>query len=564
MTTIDDIKARIDLGDYVGQFVPLKKSGKYLKACCPFHAEKTPSFMLDPVRQSWRCFGACAEGGDLFSFAMKRHGWSFSEALVELAKLAGVELKPRSADQIRRDEHLDRLRGLLAAAAESYHKCLLEYEGADHARRYAEQRGLNSDTLAAWDIGYAPTANAMIRHLTGIGYSEDDVYQSGIANRNERGQLYDAMRDRLIFPIRDERGRAVAFAGRALHNDVKPKYLNTRETPLFSKSRTLFGYEREALRESETAVVVEGYMDVITAHQAGYRNVVAQMGTALTAAHVKLLTPAKRIVLALDGDAAGQQATRHALEQAIRSSRDVRILALPEGQDPDDVIRQTPERWSGLVERAVPVADYVIALETAGIDPDGGLPERRDLAKRILPLLLATQESLYQQDNLRKLADRLHLPEGELMLLAQIDNPPVLVAPPKPPTRAPVEASCIAAILQTPGWYWELVGMMGKLKLEPLSPDDFTDYRPIFEQFLASLDQEALTSAEFVEDAVGELPDTPEQMSYRDFVQQAFRLRVRRLAAEIDQMLAQQIDSARIRPRLREKALLQTRLLEQH
>src|SRR5690606_19647954 len=435
MSVVDEIKSRLDIVDYIQRTVPLKKAGRYYKACCPFHNERTPSFVVNQDTQSWRCFGACAEGGDIFSFAMKQNGWSFSEALNELAKVAGVEVAPQSPEQRIQTETVDRLRGLLKTIADYYHDRLFDANdpAAVAALAYArEKRGLSVETLKKFGIGFAPPGwqNAL-EYLTQLGYSEDDVIDAGVATRNDAGRVYDRFRHRLIVPIRDERGRVIGFGARALAPDDQPKYLNSPQTAVFDKSRVLFALDLagRSIRDSETAVIVEGYLDAIQAHQAGFTNVVAQMGTALTEAQLKRLAPrwARKIVLALDADAAGQNATIRGLEVARealqadyggRLSVDIRILVIPDAKDPDDLIREAAEGWAALVDEALPVADYAIGVEAGNLPPNASLQEREAVARRLLPILIASENDLYRKDNLQKLALRLRIGERDLLAWA--------------------------------------------------------------------------------------------------------------------------------------------------
>ncbi len=432
----EEIKARLDIVDYVQRYVPLKKAGRYYKACCPFHSEKTPSFVVNPDTQSWRCFGACAEGGDVFSFAMKQNGWTFSEALQELGNLAGVEVQRQTPQQQAHNEEVDQLRGLLQTAADVYHEHLVEAETGDAAatlRYVQDKRGLTMDTIRQFGLGYAPPGwQNMLDYLTQLGYSADQVIEVGLAIRNDQGRVYDRFRNRLMIPIRDERGRVIGFGARALAPDDNPKYLNSPQTPVFDKSQTLFGLDlaRRTIRNTETVVIVEGYLDVIQAHQAGFSNVVAQMGTAMTEPQLKVVAPrwAKKVILALDADAAGQSATMRSLEVARqtlqadysgRLSVDIRILQIPGAKDPDDLIRETPEQWQALVDNAMPVADYVIETETAALPTNATVQEREGVARRLLPMLLASESNLYNQDNLQKLALRLRIGESDLLAWAQ-------------------------------------------------------------------------------------------------------------------------------------------------
>jgi len=434
MSVTDEIKTRIDIVNYVQRFVPsLKKAGRNYKACCPFHNEKTPSFVVNPERQTWRCFGACAEGGDLFTFAQKANGWDFREALRELGQEAGVQVRPQTAEQKSRSEHLDRLRGLLAAAAEHYHSHLLGAEGLGAFSYVRDKRGLTEDTIKRFQIGYAPNRwERLLKMLRGLGYGEAEIIEAGLAIRSERGRVYDRFRQRMMIPIRDERGRVVGFGGRVLDPQDHPKYINSPQTPLFDKSRLLFGLDRarRAIRDTETVVIVEGYLDVIQAHQAGYRNVVAQMGTAMTEAQVRLVAPrhARKIVMALDADEAGQNATRRSLEVARQTlakdfagklSVDVRILQIPAGKDPDDFLRESPTGWDALVDGAQPIADFVIDMETASLPAQASVPERQLAARRILPILMVSENNLYRQENIQKLARRLRISERDLLAWTQ-------------------------------------------------------------------------------------------------------------------------------------------------
>ncbi len=457
MSVVDEIKSRLDIVDYVQRTVPLKKAGRYHKAPCPFHSERTPSFVVNQDTQTWRCFGACAEGGDVFSFAMKQNGWTFSEALAELGKLVGIEATPQSPEQKTQTEALDRLRGLVKTIADAYHERLFDAKDpqAVAALAYARnKRGLTDETLKKFGVGFAPPGWQFANdYLKQLGYSEDDILEAGIATKNDAGRVYDRFRNRLIIPIRDERGRAVGFGARALDPDDNPKYLNSPQTPLFDKSRLLFALDvaGRSIRDSETAVIVEGYMDAIQAHQAGFTNVVAQMGTAMTEAQLKRLAPrwAKKIVIALDSDAAGQSATLRGLEVARetlhadysgRLSVDIRILSIPDAKDPDDLIRENPARWAELIAAATPVADYVIAVEVGTLPPNASLQEREEVARRVLPMLIASENDLYKRDNVQKLAMKLRIVERDLLRWADEQQAIARAKPPRPAAPEPRRA----------------------------------------------------------------------------------------------------------------------------
>ena len=485
MSVAEEIKSRLDIVNYIQQYASLKKAGRVYKACCPFHNEKTPSFVVDPDRQSWRCFGACATGGDVLSFAMRQHGWTFAEALRELGQQVGVETRQSTPEQRVNAQRLDRLRGLLSSAAEIFHNNLVSRgEGRDALGYAREKRAFTEATIERFKVGYAlPGWQNLLDELTQLGYDADELVAAGLAIRNDEGRTYDRFRNRLMIPIRDDRGRVVGFGARALAAEDNPKYMNSPQSEVFDKSRLLFGLDtgKRAIRDSKTAVIVEGYMDAIQAQQHGFENVVAQMGTALTETQLKLIAPrfASRIILALDADAAGQSATMRSLEvarQALqadlagRLAVDIRILQIPGAKDPDDFIRESPEAWQTLVEDAVPVAEYVIDVETAHLTAHASVQERQDVALRLLPILTATENDLYQQDNLQRLALRLRVAERDLLAWAQEERAKAAARQPvkrKPdPQALPPESDD----LEPPD--------MPPLDLDALTPPDELDSAP--------------------------------------------------------------------------------------
>lgn len=440
MSVTDEIKSRLDIVNYIQGYVSLKKAGRSYKGLCPFHSEKTPSFVIFPDSQTWRCFGACGEGGDIFTFHMKHEGLDFSGALAELAERAGIELAPPSPQQTAAQEARDRLRGLLSLAADYYRDVLLNAPQAAHARAYVDERGLTADTVEQFGLGYALDSwDAARQALLAEGYELADLVAAGLLVEKDDGGTYDRFRDRLMIPIRDARGRVIGFGARALKPDAVPKYLNSPQTPLFDKSRNLFGlsHARRAIREDETVIIVEGYMDVMQAHQAGFTNVVAQMGTALTEAQLKTLRRyASRFILALDSDVAGAQATlrgfdtaRAALDQQSQPSFDtrgmvtyeahldaeIRVLLVPEGMDPDDLIRQSPERWQTLIEEAVPVVEYAIRVATEGRNLDD--PKiKKQVVREVSPLIDDIADSTERDYFRQRLARLLKVDERALLV----------------------------------------------------------------------------------------------------------------------------------------------------
>jgi DNA primase len=387
---VAEIKGRLPVADVVGETVQLKKAGTTLKGLCPFHGEKTPSFVVTPARDTWHCFG-CGKHGDIFTFVMERDGVGFPEALNELAARAGVELDERTK---REDARNARLREVMEAAIAFYHAVLTKSKSGAAALEYLHGRGFTDAAIEKHQLGWAPGGwDTLARTLASKRQvAPQELLDCGLASPRQRGGgVYDRFRERVIFPIRDQNGHAVGLGGRILGKegagedgrDHGPKYLNSPATPLFDKSRTLYLIDRakSAIRKSGQAVIVEGYTDALMAHQAGFENVVASLGTALTPQQVALLTRyAKRIALAYDVDAAGEKAGTFgatALEELIRQLArddsgveldDVRVVQLPEGKDPDEVVRDEPDRWREEVRTARPIVDHLIDVHARAHD----------------------------------------------------------------------------------------------------------------------------------------------------------------------------------------------------
>lgn len=431
MSITDEIKNRLDIVEIVGETVQLRRSGKSYTGFCPFHQNtRTPAFVVFPDSQTWRCFGACAEGGDIFSYVMKKEGWDFKEALRVLAQRAGVELE-ESARGDRQPEAGKRLVDLLALAADYFHQLLLYAPQAEAARRYVAGRALEAETIAAFKIGFSLDSwDACRTHFNAQGYDDGDLLAAGLLSENpERGTRYDRFRNRLMIPIRDPQGRVAGFGARTLDPDGVPKYLNSPQTELFDKSRLLFGLDmaRRHIQNARQAVIVEGYMDVMMGWQMGFRNIIAQMGTALTEQQLNVLKRyTRRFVIALDSDAAGMQATMRSLEVARetldrevearfdvrglvrhegRLKADIRVLTLPEGMDPDKLLRHDATLWPQLVEKAKPVVAYVIETLTADVNLDDA-KAKADIVRQVMPLIGDVADPV-ERDHYRQLLSRL-------------------------------------------------------------------------------------------------------------------------------------------------------------
>jgi DNA primase len=523
MDVIDEVKDRLDVVEVVSSYLQLDKSGRNYKALCPFHSEKTPSFVVFPDSQRWYCFGACNEGGDVFTFVMKMEGWDFRTTLQELAAQAGIELQPRTPEQAQAAEEADHLRDLLAAAARYYHHILVNSPEAHAGRAYVDTRGLTSGTVDAFQIGYSlPGWDRARDYLIEQGYTVEDLIKAGLLVERDDGGTYDRFRERLMIPIRDGRGRVIGFGARTLDPEGVPKYLNSPKTTLFDKSKTLFGLDlaRRAIRREDRVVIAEGYMDVMQAHQAGYENVVAQMGTALTEAQLRQLRRySERMVLALDPDTAGVQATlrgvevaRNALDkewQPVFNPRglvgfegrlgvEMRVLQLPGGKDPDDVIRDDPDRWATLVEEAVPVVDFYLQLLIEDADL-GDTKAKAQIVDKLLPVLEALANPVEREDYVQKIARTLRLDERAVLArmgrveregMQRYRGPRRRDAPVQPDERpaserpdAVLETHCIATLLRRPGLLSQVNAALREGGLEPLRARDFegAGLRAIFE-----------------------------------------------------------------------------------
>ncbi|MEX1023014.1 MAG: DNA primase, partial [Dehalococcoidia bacterium] len=427
MTAIEDIKARLDIIDVVSGYVPeLKKSGRTFKACCPFHNERTPSFVVDPERQTWHCFGACSTGGDVIEFVRRREGFDFKEALRMCAERAGIELRPPTQREVEQREQYERLLQANEAAAMFYRSALGGSEGGE-ARAYCERRGLDATALETWQIGYAPDGwRTLTDHLLARGFTEADLVEAGLSVEGDRG-AYDRFRNRLMFPTRDARRRLIGFGARALRAEDEPKYLNTPQTPLFEKSANLYGLDRanDAIRRGDRAVVVEGYMDVIGMHAFGFTEAVASNGTAITEKQMDLLKRyTHNVVLALDADNAGSAATLRGVEVAAgvadrRGSvalgygglvsyqevldADIRVVALPEGEDPDSLVRKDAEALRSLLDGAKPVLDHLFEVVTGSTDAQDARGRSRAV-EQLVPYLGRIGDEVVRSSYVQRLA----------------------------------------------------------------------------------------------------------------------------------------------------------------
>ncbi len=538
MSVLEEIKARVDIVDLVSESVTLRRTGKNYIGFCPFHSNtRTPAFVVFPESGTWRCFGQCNEGGDIFTFVMKKEGVDFSQALQILAQKAGVTLKPLTPEQAAEREEYEGLRAILEDAVTFFRHQLLNTEAGKQAWEYLRRRGLRDETLEAFGIGYAPNRwDALLQHFSAKGVERQALLQVGLVSEGQDGRLHDRFRHRILFPIRDEQGRMAGFGARILDPQDMPKFLNSPQTPLFDKGRLLYGLDlaRRAIRAQDQAVVVEGYLDVIALHQAGFANVVSPMGTALTEHQLYLLKRfTKRLVLALDADAAGEKATLRGLEVArqamdhsqevffdsrgllhfeARLQADIRVATLPEGLDPDEVVQDNPQRWEQLIADAQPIVMHV--MQTLAAQRDLNDPKQKtEIASHVLPLIKEIPSQIERDAYLQRLARLLRVDERALLSsLSATRKPPrqrpkTETPPPAPPTVTPVIQSSLAleqhilgVLLRFPDMLYRLDRSLQEEGLERLSPSDFSsaEHQTLLRLLQEALEQDLIDPLQYV------------------------------------------------------------------
>lgn len=543
MSTIDEIKARIDIVDLVSEAgVKLRHAGKNYTGFCPFHDnKKTPAFVVWPESGTWRCFGQCNEGGDIFKFVMKRENIDFKEALNKLAARAGVEVPQLTRETPQQKEAYENLRKLLEDAVIFYRSHLIA--NADILNYLRAKRGLTDSTIETFGLGYAPNAwDSTLTHFTGRGYSQQDLFDAGLLSERESGGYYDRFRHRIMIPIRDENGKMAGFGARIVNPDDIPKFLNSPETPVFSKGRLLYGLDRarKPIRAADQAVIVEGYMDVIALHQAGYENVVSPMGTALTEDQMRLLKRfTRRIVLALDPDVAGQKAVLRGLDAArsamdkegelafdargllrneSRLQADLRVATMPDELDPDEIVARNREEWAKLIETAKPIVTHVMETLAAGQNVND--PKvKNQIAAQVVPLIEDLPNPL-ERDTYRQALARM-LKVNESALVGTQAQGPRMRRPRAVPKEGAqetvkvavavssskrVEEYVVGVLFQKPELLYRLDRALQEYGLTALDAQDFdyTDHKLLFGLIRESVEQYKTEHHEFVVEALPE------------------------------------------------------------
>jgi len=499
MSVITDIKQRLDIVELVSEYVTLQKAGRNFKGLCPFHTEKHPSFFVFPAQQSWHCFGACGTGGDIYSFIMKKEGIDFGQALRLLAQKGGITLSPLEVPAKAVDEKKERLFQINEAATEYYHHLLSSTKAGESARSYLARRKVTTETIKEFRLGFSPDAWETIKnYLLGKGYTEKELVETGLIIEKEEGGSYDRFRNRLMFPICDIQGRVTGFGARVL-DDSLPKYINSPQTAIFDKSSSLYGIDKAkvAIRKDNLAIIVEGYMDVLTAHRNDWQNVVGSMGTSLTEKQVegiKRLT--SNITLALDADLAGEEATLRGKAILTYSNAEANVILLPPGKDPDEVIREDPALWEKLVEQAMPILDF--AFQSVISKVDANKARDKSLAvQKLLPSIYEMRDPVQQSHYLKRLARELKIEESAVRAALRESK----AGRGKPQHGKPIEQSRLAHQLgSSPIEEHCLALLLQFSELRPiaweLSPEHFesTENREVFVKWQKSSDISDLES----------------------------------------------------------------------
>lgn len=553
MSTIDEIKARIDIVDLVSEAgVKLRHAGKNYTGFCPFHDnKKTPAFVVWPESGTWRCFGQCNEGGDIFKFVMKRENLDFKEALNRLAERAGVEVKEYQKETPQQKEAYENLRKVLEDALIYYRTQL--FNNKEVLTYLRQKRGLTDSTIETFGLGYAPPGyDNLAKHFLPKGYSERDLIDAGLLSVREddpkstshASRTFDRFRNRIMIPIRDENGRMAGFGARIVDPNDIPKFLNSPETPIFSKGRLLYGLDRarKPIRAVDQAVIVEGYLDVIALHQAGYENVVSPMGTALTEEQLRLLKKfTRRIVLALDPDTAGQKAVLRGLDAAraamdregelgfdargllrneARLQADLRVATMPDDLDPDELVARDKDEWARLIQNARPIVEHVMISLGEGRD----LNNRsviNEIASQVLPLINDLPTPAEREFFTQKLARFLKVDERAFIGAQpsgprvkrprQTQSPQQRFVPPEKITvtvssSKMVEAYVIGVLFRRPELLYRLDRLLQQHGLLALNIQDFeyTDHQMMFHLIRESVEQDKTEHHDFVVKAIPE------------------------------------------------------------
>lgn len=418
--TVEEIKKKIDIVDFIGSFITLKKAGRNFKAICPFHQEKTPSFVISPERQIWHCFGSCGEGGDIFKFLMKWENITFVEALRELADKAGVKIQ-RLDFEDRIWNKKERLMQINHFATEYFTYVLHKTKFGQKALDYLEGRQINPKIIETFQLGYAPSSwNSLLSYIKKKKFEMNELLDAGLVVRGERGSLYDRFRGRLMFPIKDNRGNTIGFSGRSLDEQEKAaKYINTPETMLYHKRESLYGLDlaKEAIKKEKNVLLVEGEFDVISPYQHGIENVVAIKGSAVTKEQLMLLKRyTSRVTLALDADNSGEEAIKRGIDEAENMDFEIEVVHFDFAKDPDEAIRTDAALFKKSIKKPTPIYDFIIELaqkKYSGDDPFN----KKKVGDDVIPYIEKIANPIVRSHYIKKLAELLDVSESSIMEL---------------------------------------------------------------------------------------------------------------------------------------------------
>lgn len=413
---IEEIKNRLDIVEVVRGYIKLQKAGANYRAVCPFHSEKKPSFFVSPARQIWHCFGACSEGGNIFKFVMKIEGVEFGDALRILAQKAGVELK-RQDPKIRTERQ--RLYEISELACQFFEKQLEASSTGEEARKYLLNRGIKDESIKKWRLGYAPDVwQGASNFLISRGYKREEIEKAGLCLKSGKtGNYYDRFRGRIIFPVFDLSSQVIGFGGRTLNQNDPAKYINSPATSLYDKSRVVYGLNKAGvgIRKKNSCILAEGYMDVIMANQAGFENIVATSGTALTPYQLRILKRySDNLLTAFDMDIAGDSATKKGIELAQSQGFNIKIITMPQGKDPADIVSENLNKWQSLMDKARSIHDFYFENTLSKYDKNT-LEGKKEISKILLSVIKRIPNKIEQSLWIKSLANALEVKEEDVL-----------------------------------------------------------------------------------------------------------------------------------------------------